>query len=138
MEAPGSAPAGLSNWTFNWGTGPAHTATLLSRAVDDSGNVGQPGPSVTVTVGGTVTCPCSIWPSYQVPDVTAHQEAAALELGVKFQTDTAGYYQRDPVLQERSEHRGPHRQSLDGVRHTVANGHVYIGNGERLAAGVFR
>ncbi len=81
---------GLSNWTFNWGTGPAHTASLLSRAVDDSGNVGQPSPSVTVTVGGTVTCPCSIWPSYQVPGVAAHQEAAALELGVKFTTDTSG------------------------------------------------
>ena len=82
--------SGLSNWTFNWGTGPAHTASLLSRAVDDSGNVGQPSPSVTVTVGGTVTCPCSIWPSYQVPGVAAHQEAAALELGVKFTTDTSG------------------------------------------------
>ena len=78
---------GLSNWTYNWGTGPAHTATLLSRAVDDSGNMEQPGSGVAMTVGGTVTCPCTIWPSYQVPAVTANQEAAALELGVKFQTD---------------------------------------------------
>jgi hypothetical protein len=59
---------GREFWSFAWPTGSAGAVTLVSRAVDDSGNVGVPSQAVTVTVGGgTSTCPCTIWPASTVP-----------------------------------------------------------------------
>jgi hypothetical protein len=43
--ATGSEP-----WTFTWTPSTAHTTTILSRAVDDSGNLEHPQGGVTVTV----------------------------------------------------------------------------------------
>ena len=42
---------GRASWTFSWQTGAARTVSLLSRAVDDSGNLEQPESATTVTVG---------------------------------------------------------------------------------------
>ena len=83
--------SGLGTWTYQWHTGPAQSAVLMSRAVDDSGNLEQPTASTPVTVGGPVTCPCSIWPSYAVPSTVAVNDPSAIELGVKFRTDLPGY-----------------------------------------------
>ena len=95
----------------------------------------QPGSGVTMTVGGTVTCPCSIWPSYQVPAVIANQEAAALELGVKFQTDIAGYITGIRYFKS-DQNIGVHTGSLWTASGTLLRiGHLYLRNGERLAAG---
>ena len=65
--------------------------TLVSRAVDDSGNLGAPAQPVTVTVGGgSTTCPCTIWPASAVPTNPSESDFAAVELGVKFRTSVAG------------------------------------------------
>jgi hypothetical protein len=36
-------------------------------------------------------CPCTIWPSSATPATAATNDPSAVELGVKFQSDTAGY-----------------------------------------------
>jgi hypothetical protein len=48
---------GTQNWTYSWLSGSPGTVTILSRAVDDSGNIEPPGAGVTVIVGArTTTC----------------------------------------------------------------------------------
>jgi hypothetical protein len=86
------AASGRSPWTFAFKTGPGGTnMTLKARAIDDSGNV-QPVPaSVTVTVNGYQTCPCSVWPSTATPSTADDADPGALELGVKFRSDLTGY-----------------------------------------------
>ncbi len=41
---------GRASWTYSWQTGAPRTVTILSRAVDDSGNLEQPMTANTVTV----------------------------------------------------------------------------------------
>ncbi len=43
-----------------------------------------------MTEAAGATCPCSIWPSTATPAVATDSDAAAVELGVKFQSDVAG------------------------------------------------
>jgi hypothetical protein len=81
---------GRASWTFVWTPSVAGSVTLRSRGVDDSGNMETPGSGVTVTVGGAQSCPCSIWSSSTVPD-RADLDTSAVEVGVKFQSDVAGY-----------------------------------------------
>ena len=59
--------SGLSNWSYNWTALQAGPATILSRAVDDSGNLETPAAGVGVTVVSTAG---SIWPGSTVPTVT--------------------------------------------------------------------
>ena len=91
------------------------TVTLVSRAVDDSGNLETAGrPASRVTVGtGTATCPCTIW----VTGADARRRRrrttrSAVELGVKFRSDVDGFVTGDPVLQERRRTPAPHVGNL--------------------------
>jgi len=56
------AATGRSNWTYSWSTPSASaTATIKSRAVDDSANLELPGAGITVNVGsGSDTTPPSV------------------------------------------------------------------------------
>ena len=83
---------GRSTWSYSWLTGSGgQTAQLMSRAVDDSGNIQTTPTSITVTVGGgSGTCPCTIWPSSATPATASDPDASAVELGVKFRSDVAG------------------------------------------------
>ncbi len=45
--------SGLTSWTYAWTPARAGQVTILSRAVDDSGNLESPKPGVTVTVTGS-------------------------------------------------------------------------------------
>lgn len=83
---------GRNNWSYVWQTGGARTVTLMSRAVDDSGNLEQPVSGVTVTVGGsTAACPCSLWLPSQIPSGGPDSDPNAVELGTRFRSDVAGY-----------------------------------------------
>jgi hypothetical protein len=44
---------GQTSWSFAWIPAVSGSATIKSRAFDDSGNLGAPGPGVTVSVVGT-------------------------------------------------------------------------------------
>ena len=79
---------GRANWSFTWTAPSTGSATIQSRAIDDSLNVETPGAGVTVN-GGAATCPCSIWNN--TPSVgNQDSDTSAVELGVKFTSDVAG------------------------------------------------
>ena len=79
---------GRATWSFSWTAPSTGTATIKSRAVDDSLNSETPGAGVTVNLG-QATCPCSIF----APSVTGNQDpdTSSVELGVKFRSDVAGF-----------------------------------------------
>ena len=83
---------GRATWTYSWQTGPARTASIFSRAVDDTGNLEQPVTGISVTVGvDTVSCPCSLWPPSQGPTGAPDDDGSQVELGTRFRSDVAGY-----------------------------------------------
>jgi Domain of unknown function (DUF4082)/Bacterial Ig-like domain/Bacterial Ig domain len=85
---------GRANWSYNWKPTTAGTYTIKSRAIDDSGNIQTPETQITVTVGArcSTTNPCStIWDSSSTPSIISDPSDAAVELGVKFRSQVAGY-----------------------------------------------
>jgi hypothetical protein len=80
--------AGTTSWTYTWVPVTTGSATIKSRAVDDSANLETTPAATTVTVGGPV-CPCSLFVSQQPasPDAT---DGVGYELGMKFQAAVPG------------------------------------------------
>lgn len=60
------------------------------KSTDAAGNQAVSG-DFTFTTGTPPTCPCSLWSSTATPATAASGDASAVEVGVKFRTDTAGY-----------------------------------------------
>ena len=79
---------GRDNWTYSWTPGAAGSATIKTRATDDSGNLETPGAGVTVNVTPR-TCPCSIWDNSFT--LAGENDPSAVEVGVKFRSDQAGF-----------------------------------------------
>src|SRR5262249_10948715 len=77
---------GTTSWSYSWVVHGSPTATILTRAADDSGNLETPSAGVTVNVA----CPCSIWGTNVTPGPPTSGDANAVELGLKFRTDTFG------------------------------------------------
>src|SRR6267142_3354546 len=114
---------GRENWSYQATFGFSGTLSVLSRAVDDSGNIEIPGAGITVTASPQ-TCPCTIWPSAAVPATDDAGSYSPLELGVQFHSDTDGY--------------------ITGVRFykSAANtgthvGHLWSNSGAMLASATF-
>jgi len=84
---------GTSSWSYSWRTPASGSVTILSRASDDSGWVQSPPTSRAVTIGSTapVSCPCSLWSASTVPTVITDSDRSAVELGVRFRSDVAGF-----------------------------------------------
>jgi methionine-rich copper-binding protein CopC len=82
--------SGRESWSYSWTPDLAGTATLRSRAVDDSGNTEAAGPGVSVTVEPRL-CPCTIWSSSATPSVASVNSTGSIELGLKFRADADGY-----------------------------------------------
>jgi hypothetical protein len=80
--------AGRSSWSYQWVPGAPGQYTLLTRAVDDSGNLGPNSAAVTVTilVGDSHT----LWPASATPATASSSDGSAVELGLKFTADVAG------------------------------------------------
>jgi hypothetical protein len=116
---------GRENWSFTWA--PAHngTATLHSRAVDDSGNLETPSAGVSVTVALCPSGSCAtIWPATAVPALVDQGADGPVELGVKFRSDLNG--------------------SITGIRFYKAStntgthvGHLWTSTGTLLASATF-
>jgi len=81
--------AGHESWSFSWIAETAGSVTVLSRAVDDSGNVEQPSSSITLTVPSG--CPCTLWSTARVPNRISEPDGNAIELGVKFTASIDGF-----------------------------------------------
>jgi Domain of unknown function (DUF4082)/Bacterial Ig domain len=90
------AAVGRSNWTYSWDPTTVGTAALMSRAVDDSGNLenpqtsgGNPSGGVVANVGPQV-CPCTIWNPAVAPGQADGGDGSSIEVGVKFHSDNDG------------------------------------------------
>ncbi|WP_270886144.1 DUF4082 domain-containing protein [Pedococcus sp. 5OH_020] len=77
---------GTTSWTYSWVAHGRPTATIKTRAVDDSGNVEVPSAGTTVNVG----CTCSIFGVGSAPTTAATGPAGGVEVGVKFKSDASG------------------------------------------------
>jgi N,N-dimethylformamidase beta subunit-like protein/uncharacterized protein DUF4082/Big-like domain-containing protein len=99
---------GRNTWSYQWTAGGFGSVTVLSRAVDDSGNLEPSGSSsVSIVVG----CPCSLWNDATRPAVASSADSQSVELGVRFRPDRDGFvtglrYYRGP------SNPGPHVGSL--------------------------
>jgi Domain of unknown function (DUF4082)/Bacterial Ig domain len=80
--------SGRGSWSYTWHPGTAGTTTIKARATDDSLNTGA-AVSIPVTVAAR-SCPCSIWDAGTVPSTPSDSDTNAVEVGLKFRTDTAG------------------------------------------------
>jgi len=81
---------GRENWSYTLVAGNSGPLNILSRAVDDSGNLEVPAPGITVTALPQ-TCPCTIWPSTATPTTTDAGSNSPLEIGAQFRSDSSGY-----------------------------------------------
>ncbi|WP_312016486.1 DUF4082 domain-containing protein [Bradyrhizobium liaoningense] len=79
---------GDETWTYTWAPQVAGTYTIKSRAVDDSINLETPSAGRTVTVSAPSFI--SLFPGSATPATVNTIDASAVELGVRFQTSTAG------------------------------------------------
>jgi hypothetical protein len=88
-----NAATGTTSWTFSWTPTTAGPTTILSRAIDDSGNIGASGTGVNVTVSNSLpsSCPCTLWPDTAVPAVVDAGADSPVNLGVKFRSDVDGF-----------------------------------------------
>jgi hypothetical protein len=77
---------GRSTWSYSWTPSTLGSSiSLLSRAVDDSGNLETPTSPRLVSVVAE-TCPCSVLQS-QTPGTADSGDTGAVELGMKFRSD---------------------------------------------------
>jgi Domain of unknown function (DUF4082)/Bacterial Ig-like domain len=71
-----------------------YTATLVSGPdgiKDGSGNALASDHSWSFTTAAGPTCPCSLWSPSATPQAAAVDDGTSLELGVRFQSEVAGY-----------------------------------------------
>jgi hypothetical protein len=79
---------GTASWSYVWTPTGSGQRTIVARATDDSANIGNPSPGVTVSFG---QCPCSIWGGSSTPASPSVNDSAAYELGVRFKSDANGF-----------------------------------------------
>jgi hypothetical protein len=77
---------GTTSWTYSWIAHGNPSTKIKTRAADDSGNMQTPGAGVTVNVN----CPCSLWGPNVTPATADAGDPSAVEVGVKFKSDTFG------------------------------------------------
>ncbi|WP_245291042.1 DUF4082 domain-containing protein [Methylobacterium aquaticum] len=82
------AATGDETWSYTFAPQVAGTYQIRTRATDDSVNLETPsaGRSLTVTASPSLT----LFPGSAKPTVTNTVDSTAIELGVKFQSSTAG------------------------------------------------
>ncbi len=79
---------GRTSWTYTWMPSETGAATLMVRAVDDSGNL-EIAHGITLAVIPQ-QCPCNIWRTPVTPQTIDSGDGNSVEVGVKFRTDTDG------------------------------------------------
>jgi hypothetical protein len=100
------------------------SVTIMSRAVDDSGNLEGSPHGITVTVQGK-TCPCSLWGNTTTLAVASDPDATAIEVGVKFQAQVAGYITGLRFYKSATNTGPPHGHLVDEWRHGPGHSHVH-------------
>ena len=64
---------------------------VFVTSTSTSTTVPSPTTTTTTTPPGPATCPCTVWPSSAVPANPSVPDGSAVELGMKFRTDAAGF-----------------------------------------------
>jgi hypothetical protein len=125
---PWQTAKGRESWSYAWRPNSEGQFTLRSRAVDDSGNVGNPSAGVNVTVGPRecqTASPCTIWGDNETPsNSTVNNDGQPIEVGVKFRSDTDGFITG--------------LRFYKGAQNTGTHvGHLWTGTGQQLAEATF-
>jgi hypothetical protein len=81
---------GRQNWSYAWTPTAVGNTTILSRAVDDSGNLETPSSGIAIHVMEP-DCPCNGYKPAAVPSTPDSGDPGSVELGVKFRADYDGY-----------------------------------------------
>jgi hypothetical protein len=81
--------SGREVWSYRWTPPTLGPVSVMARAVDDSGNLEDPGARRSILVAEQA-CPCGVWTS-SLPSVAASSDSAAVELGVKFRSAVDGF-----------------------------------------------
>ncbi len=76
---------GTTSWSYSWIVRGSPTSRVMSRAVDDSGNLESPAAGNVVNVA----CPCSVFGT-STPAIADAGDNASVVLGMKFTTDVFG------------------------------------------------
>ncbi len=115
---------GRESWTYGWTPADSGSATIRSRAVDDSGNLESPGAGIAVHVTPPQpgTCPCTI---FAVSGGAASSDAASVEVGVRFRSDRDGFV------------RGLRFWKPDATNGGSHVGHLWTNAGAALATATF-
>ena len=79
------AAASSVTWSYDWVAHGYPSTSIMSRAVDDSGNLESPSNAVTLNVSGPVSLFGATQPAQADPG-----DPSSVELGVKFTVDTPG------------------------------------------------
>src|SRR3954471_21097562 len=102
---------GRESWTYTFTPTVAGPLTLLSRAVDDTGNLESP-PSNAASVTVTGTSYSTIWPVDRAPSgIIDGGPDSPVELGVKFRADRNGFI-TGFRFHKASTNTGPHTATL--------------------------
>jgi hypothetical protein len=92
--------SGTESWSYSWTPTATGSITILSRGVDNAGNVETPAAppaanAITVTATTTVNpCPCTLFNAAQPVQPTtsnSKNDGSALNLGMKFIPSQSGY-----------------------------------------------
>ena len=71
--------------------GPTPTATATVAATSTPTPTAVPPTNTPVATATPQTCPCTIWPSTAAPVNQTSPDGSAIEVGVKFRSDSAGF-----------------------------------------------
>jgi hypothetical protein len=113
---------GRASWSYTYSPTTSGPLQVRARAVDDSARLSAPvGFDSTIVQR---TCPCSIWPTSARPATAPVRDAAALELGTRFQASVSGH-----VTGVRF-----YKGAGDTGTHT---GSLWTADGRQLATGAF-
>jgi hypothetical protein len=86
-------PTGFPRQSYN-ATNYWVDVAFVTSAAQTTTTTTVPGPTTTTTTTtppGPTTCPCTVWAPTDVPATPAVADPSAVELGVKFRADVAGY-----------------------------------------------
>ncbi|QMU31024.1 DUF4082 domain-containing protein [Adhaeribacter radiodurans] len=80
---------GTTNWTFSWTPTLQGPTTIKSRAFDDLGNMSSPITRNVTIIGGSTSCPCTVFQASEVPTGSL-QVDNPVTLGMKFRSSSSG------------------------------------------------
>ena len=121
---------GLANWTYTWTASGVGAHSILARAIDDSLNIAPTGTLQSAML--TVDAPppptgFSLFTPGEAAAAGVANDGIGYELGVKFQSDTAGTITQLEY----------YRAASDAGDTDVRNGHLWAADGTLLAMATF-